>query len=88
MFKLSLKALLMLITLFCVANAQYAVRVYSKHESIQDSNVSRPRIYVENTGTETRLLGSDTELRYRELRMHDTTSKTYSQWKLINGSRR
>jgi hypothetical protein len=33
-------------------NAQHAVRVYSKHESIQELNVSRPRIYVENTGTE------------------------------------
>ncbi|MDR0305963.1 MAG: cadherin-like beta sandwich domain-containing protein [Chitinispirillales bacterium] len=53
MFKLTLKALFTLITLFSIVNAQYAVRVYSKHESIQELNVSRPRIFVENTGTET-----------------------------------
>jgi len=43
----------MLLTLFTAVNAQYAVRVHSRHESVQDLNISRPRIFVVNTGTET-----------------------------------
>ncbi|MDR0305917.1 MAG: cadherin-like beta sandwich domain-containing protein [Chitinispirillales bacterium] len=52
MFKLNLKVFITVVMFFGAVNAQYSVRVYSKHENIQEQNVSRPRVYVENTGTE------------------------------------
>ncbi|MDG5816233.1 choice-of-anchor Q domain-containing protein [Chitinispirillales bacterium ANBcel5] len=36
----------------CLAQAHISVRVYSKEESLHEPNISKPRIYIENNGTE------------------------------------
>ena len=38
---------------FQLANATVSVKIYSMDEGMSNSNISKPRIYIQNTGTET-----------------------------------
>jgi RHS repeat-associated protein len=46
-------SLILAALIFSVSNAAVAVKVFSRDEGLTEGNISRPRIYVQNTGTET-----------------------------------
>ena len=49
-----LKILPLFVILFLIQSSfsEISVRVFSKEEGLQEGNISKPRIYIENTGTE------------------------------------